>query len=167
MLANRCVQFKINSFLNMNKSAVATLVISIFICGCSKSKIITVSKIVDQDTIGKIEVTKFMGNNEYPMTISQETFWAQKEEHAKFTILGNNFLQEIKTAKVVNELKNYDEPHYAFIITEKNKTDTVYSDSTLREWVQKNNGKDIYYHDEKAHIAKFLRQQYSFFNDCW
>lgn len=125
--------------------------------------------------INEITIIKFMYLDDYTRAISPKSFWKFPKEHAKFILPynENNFLDEIKSTIKKNDCNSFGNLCYAFIIRKNdnnnnnNRSDTIYSDISLKTWVFKANNTVECYYDEKGFYSKFLRENYPFFNDCW
>jgi hypothetical protein len=115
----------------------------------------------------RIKVIKFMYVNEYPLDYGEKMFWDNaEEEHA---IMYTNAF-DIKG--IVQNLPNYKSKTfkdytYCFLQPKGNKYDTIYSDSSLKEFIIKKNGKKTFYYDKEGKLATDLRYNYSFFRECW
>jgi hypothetical protein len=132
-----------------------------FILGCS---IVKETKVVEDDNI---KVVKFMYLDEYPIEIYPKSFWANKHEHAIFSLPGGkSFLDQIE-ALPQSSGSTFDFYNYAFVVTRSNHRDTIYADMSLRTWIFVKNGKNTFYYDKDAVFTAFLREQYPFFNNCW
>ncbi|MGH2667496.1 hypothetical protein [Flavobacterium sp.] len=146
----------------MNKFFLISTVILLFSCS---SKILPL-----ETTKNKIEVVKFMHTaNHFAKELNEDSFWRNKEGHAKMEILtdGNpTFIDEIKEMKKV-ELEGLDMLTYSFLVKNGKTTDTIYADSDLKVWEFVKNRKRTYFSDDEKKVSEYLKNQYSFFNNCW
>lgn len=121
-----------------------------------------------KESINEIEIIRFMGLYQYPRSVDEKIFWDFPEEHASFKIridmTSKTFLDDIKEFKSAKDV-NFYEFEYALLIKKGNKTDTIYSDHTLKYWKHKINGSYLNYYDDSYPL--FIRENYSFFSDCW
>lgn len=148
----------------MRKIFFPSLILSLFsLHSCFLNKDITM-----QQNENEIIILKFMDINKYPRTIDEKIFWDYPDEHATFRIridkLSKTFLDDIKDFKLTNS-DNFPDFKYALLIKKEKKTDTIYSDPTLKHWRYKENGRILNYYDEN--YSFFLRENYTFFSDCW
>jgi len=115
----------------------------------------------------RIKVIKFMYVNEYPVDSGSQMFWDNaEEEHAvmyqsRFNI--KNLVQKLP----VSDYKNFKNFNYCFLQPKGSKYDTIYSDHSLKGWIIMKNGKPIYFYDKEGKLATDLRNNYSFFRECW
>lgn len=123
---------------------------------------------LQQKSVYEIEIIKFMDLNQYPRSIDEKIFWDYPEEHASFRIRidksSKTFLEDIKEFKTTNA-DSFPDFKYALLIKKDKKIDTLYSDQSLKHWKYKVNGKNLNYYDEN--YSSFLRENYTFFSDCW
>ncbi len=123
---------------------------------------------LQQKNMYEIEIIKFMDLNQYPRSIDEKIFWDYPEEHASFRIRidksSKTFLEDIKEFKITNA-DSFPDFKYALLIKKDKKIDTLYSDQSLKHWKYKVNGKNLNYYDEN--YFSFLRENYTFFSDCW
>lgn len=139
-----------------------TAICLVFIISCGTNKNLLISTNIDE-----VEVIKFMGTTTtQSRSIDEKAFWFFNEEHAKLKIKNSGFVDEVKMIRN-NKADDFEEYHYAFIVTKGKVTDTLYSDSKLKTWILNKKGEKTYFYDEKGNIAESLRNKYSFFYDCW
>lgn len=139
-----------------------TLTICLTIISCGGNK-----KSITSADIDEVEIIKFMGTTTtQSRSIDEKAFWFFKDEHAILKISNSGFIDDVKMIKN-NKADDFEEYRYAFIVRKEQKIDTLYSDYKLRTWILKNNGDKKYFYDEKGNIAENLRNNYSFFYDCW
>lgn len=138
----------------------AICLVFIISCGTNKSSIASTN-------IDEVKVIKFMGTTTtQSRSIDEKAFWFFNDEHATLKIKNSGFIDDVKMISD-NKAEDFEEYHYAFIVTKGKITDTLYSDSKLKTWILKKKGEKIYFYDEKGDIAESLRNKYSFFYDCW
>ncbi|TXF79611.1 hypothetical protein [Chryseobacterium sp.] len=123
-------------------------------------------KIIPVKDQNETKVIKFMYSEEYLVDYGEKMFWDNVQEHAIM------FQDQFEIKNLVQKLpqtnsKLFKNHNYCFIIPHKKGNDTVYADFSLKAWIIKENGKNIYYYDEKGDLAKDLRANYSFFKECW
>lgn len=144
------------------KKITILFIILLTYCSCK-----TENRIIQSNDKDGIEAIKFMGSlTTQPYSIGEKNFWDSPDEHVKLFIRNNDFVENVKNLTNHSE-QNFKEYNYAFIIKNNKKTDTLYSDSSLKSWALKNRNKMSYYYDEEGIIAESLRGSYSFFYDCW
>lgn len=147
-----------------NKFYLILIFLSFSLYSCLSKKDST----VQQKSMYEIEIIKFMDLNQYPRSIDEKIFWDYPEEHASFRIRidksSKTFLDEIKGFKIINS-NNFPDFKYALLIKKDKKIDTLYSDESLKHWKYKINGKNLNYYDEN--YSSFLRENYTFFSNCW
>lgn len=146
----------------MNKFIIISVIATFFSCS---PKLLT-----SETTKNKIEVVKFMYTaNHFAKELSEDSFWRNKDGHAKMEILtdGNaTFIDEVKEMKETKQ-DGLEMITYSFLTRNGKVTDTVYADSDLKVWEFVKNGKRTYYTDDESKISEYLKNQYSFFNNCW
>jgi hypothetical protein len=139
-----------------------TAICLVFIISCGTNKNSLISTNIDE-----VEVIKFMGTTTtQSRSIDEKAFWFFNDEHVKLKIKNSGFVDEVKMIRN-NKADDFEEYHYAFIVTKGKVTDTLYSDSKLKTWILNKKGEKTYFYDEKGNIAESLRNKYSFFYDCW
>ncbi|MEX0998209.1 MAG: hypothetical protein WDZ45_14245 [Flavobacteriaceae bacterium] len=142
------------------------VIISFFIaflsCNSYKSSIKN-----EKNTNWEIKAIKFMGTiTTQPYSVGEKSFWAFQDEHVVLKIRNNDFIENVKALKD-NELHNFNEYNYAFIVRNEKQIDTFYSDYTLKNWILKKDNVESFFYDKDGKIAENLRFLYSFFSDCW
>jgi hypothetical protein len=117
-----------------------------------------------------IFAVKFMYSNAYPIPINTESFFNFSEEHAKFNLpLDSDYFYNLVLEMPVTTNEQFGLLNYGFILEnhKSSKRDTIYADSQLDTWIIKKNGMNIYYQDKEQILSDFLKEKYSFFNECW
>ncbi len=115
---------------------------------------------------------KMMNVYDYPFATNRKSFWnVGIDEHAKLEIPleGNfNFFETVKQMPISSS-KEFGVLNYAFILKSvfKFKNDTIYADHQLNTWMVVENEKVICYQDEDGFLSTYLKEKYSFFNECW
>ena len=145
------------------------LIFSLGILSCSVKRTDASQHVSSELVTPRVEIIKFMRSiTTQSRSVDEKMFWANKREHAKLTIADDGFIEDVKKLKT-NDISQsqFEEYHYAFIVFNSQKIDTLYSDYTLKSWILKNKGKDKYFYDEKGITRDNLQQFYSFFYDCW
>lgn len=146
----------------MNKFFFISVVAILFSCS---SKLL-----IPETTKNKIEVVKFMYTaNHFAKELNEDSFWKNKDGHAKMEILTNGnatFIDEVKEMKEIKQ-DGLEMITYSFLVRNGKVTDTVYSDSDLKVWEFVKNGKKTYFSDVENKMSEYLKNEYSFFNNCW
>lgn len=115
----------------------------------------------------RIKVIKFMYVNEYPLDYGEKMFWDNAEEEHAFMYTSAFDIKSIVQKLPNDDSKTFKDYTYCFLQPKGNKYDTIYSDSSLKDWIIKKNGKKTRYYDKMGKIATDLRDNYSFFRECW
>ena len=117
-----------------------------------------------------ILTVKFMYSNDYPIPINTGSFFNFSEEHAKYILpLETDYFFKLVEEMPVTTDEQFGLLKYGFILEnhESSKRDTIYADLQLDNWIIKNNGMNIYYQDKEQILSAYLKEKYSFFNECW
>lgn len=91
-------------------------------------------------------IYRFLYNYDYPIEISEKTFWIYGKEMQEFAIrLTPNFyfpsmIKSIKSLQKVDEQTGF----YDFAFVNKCK-DTIYASEDLQDWIIKENGESLFY----------------------
>lgn len=91
-------------------------------------------------------IYRFLYNNDYPIEISEKTFWSYGKEMQEFAIrLTPNFyfpsmIKSIKSLQKVDKQTGF----YDFAFVYKCK-DTIYASHDLQDWIIKENGESLFY----------------------
>ncbi|NPA46611.1 MAG: hypothetical protein GXO24_05280 [Chlorobi bacterium] len=121
-----------------------------------------------------VQVWKNMDMYCTPYILDKNDFWYFKEELAELPYFER--YSEILT-EYANNLMNHPEKYagrklfdvkYAFVVTRKGRSDTLYADDSLKFWLIKPDGSNNYesYHADTSFTEKY-DLHIPFFSNCW
>lgn len=91
-------------------------------------------------------IYRFLYNNDYPIEISEKTFWSYGKEMQEFAVRLTSSIYFPSMIKSIKSFEKVDKQtgFYDFAFVDKCK-DTIYASEDLQHWIIKENGKSLFY----------------------